>query len=206
MITVAPYPYDSNIQTGIAHSAVTIVSGLPRSGTSMLMQMLDAGGMPVVVDHVRQPDADNPHGYYEYEPVKNIKNGDRSWLHDCRGNAVKIVSPLLEYLPHDNHYRVIFIKRKIAEVLASQKKMASRLGGKDIDASEMAEMYEKHLRYIMTWLSQQPDMETIYIHHIDMIKDPFGQTQRMNQFLGRRLDERKMVQMVDPSLHRQKKP
>ena len=106
---------------------IIVVSGLPRSGTSLMMQMLAAGGVEVVTDHVRTADTDNPRGYYEFELVKKIKQ-DASWLPEARGKAVKMVSQLLYDLPAGEKYRIIFLERDLDEVLVSQEKMLERLG------------------------------------------------------------------------------
>ena len=106
---------------------IIIVSGLPRSGTSLMMQMLDNGGVPVVTDNIRTPDTDNPRGYYEFEQVKKIKE-DVSWLPATRGKAFKMVSQLLYELPASETYRVIFMERDLDEMIRSQEKMLSRLG------------------------------------------------------------------------------
>src|SRR5512139_2049136 len=106
---------------------VIIVSGLPRSGTSMLMKMLEAGGVPLVTDGVRTPDEDNPKGYYEVERVKDLANEqDKTWLRQSKGKGLKVISYLLKSLPADVNYKVVFIRREIEEVLASQKKMLDR--------------------------------------------------------------------------------
>ena len=109
---------------------IIVVSGLPRSGTSMMMQMLEAGGLPIVTDHIRKADEDNPRGYYELEKVKKIKE-DPSWLADCHGKAFKMVSALLYFLPKSRKFKVIFMKRNIEEMLASQRLMLMRLGKDD---------------------------------------------------------------------------
>src|SRR5262249_30630691 len=101
---------------------IIIVSGLPRSGTSLMMQMLDGGGVPVLTDNIRAADTDNPRGYYEFEPVKATKR-DATWLPAARGKAVKMVSQLLYHLPPGETYRVLFLERDLEEVLASQEKM-----------------------------------------------------------------------------------
>src|ERR1700730_12387191 len=99
---------------------IVVVSGTPRSGTSMAMKMLDAGGMPTLTDGIRAADESNPKGYYEFERVKELdKNGDIAWLSDARGNAVKIISFLLTFLPESFDYQVIFMDRDLDEVLAS---------------------------------------------------------------------------------------
>ena len=107
---------------------IVVVSGLPRSGTSMAMKMLDAGGMPLVTDGVRSADISNPNGYYEFEPVKDLERGEAAWLADARGKAVKIVSPLLTYLPESFDYQVIFMRRPLAEIVDSQHAMLDARG------------------------------------------------------------------------------
>jgi hypothetical protein len=107
---------------------VVVVSGLPRSGTSLMMQMLEAGGITVLTDGIREPDEDNPRGYYEFERVKALPKGDYEWLESARGKAVKVVSALLEYLPPEYNYKVIFMHRRMEEILASQRKMLIRRG------------------------------------------------------------------------------
>ncbi|HXV75690.1 MAG TPA: hypothetical protein VD788_05165, partial [Candidatus Polarisedimenticolaceae bacterium] len=133
---------------------VIVVSGLPRSGTSMMMNMLTAAELEVVSDRVRVADEDNPKGYFEDERVKDLeRNPDRAWLRDCRGKVVKIVSFLLKDLPDDNRYKVIFMRRDLGEVIASQNKMLERRneerGSGDMNEDEkMIRLYETHLRKI----------------------------------------------------------
>ena len=106
---------------------VTVVSGLPRSGTSMMMKMLDQAGLELVTDRLRQADEDNPKGYFEYEPVKQLaRSADRTWLDDARGKGVKIISTLLRELPAHYNYKVVFMRRDLSEILASQAKMLAR--------------------------------------------------------------------------------
>jgi hypothetical protein len=173
----------------------------------MLMSMLERGGMPLVVDKVRKPDEDNPKGYFEFERVKRIEEGDVSWLVDCYGKAIKIVSPLLEYLPSDNKYKVIFMRRKMEEILASQKKMLLRLG-QNHNATEdvkMVKIFEKHLRKVEGWLSKQPNIEVLKIMYSDVIDDSNRHSKIVNRFLGGKLDWRKMAQAVESSLYRQRR-
>jgi hypothetical protein len=131
---------------------VFIVSGLPRCGTSMMMQMLEAGGMQVITDHIRQADEDNPHGYYEFEKVKQIKE-DSSWLDSCHDKVFKMVSALLYYLPNSKEYKIVFMKRKMDEMLASQNTMLRRQGRNDavVSDEEMAKKLDKHLSEAETW-------------------------------------------------------
>lgn len=185
---------------------ITIVSGLPRSGTSMMMSMLEAGGMEIVMDGIRKPNEDNPRGYYEFEQAKKIKE-DTSWLENCRGKVVKMVSMLLYHLPEKYHYKIIFMQRDTQEMLASQALMLERLGNKDADISDevMAEKYEKHLKKIDIWLKIQNHIDLLYIRYNHVIQDPAGQSARVNHFLGGLLDESNMVKVVEPSLYRQRK-
>jgi len=186
-------------------SMITVVSGLPRSGTSMMMRMLEAGGVTIVTDHVRKPDSDNPIGYYEYEKVKGMK-GDVSWLDHCEGKAVKIVSQLLYFLPMDRSYRVIFMERKMEEILASQKVMLERLGmeGAGLSDEQMIEKFEEHLRKLSQWLLAQGSIEVLYVTYGEVIQEPHEQSARVNRFLGGSLDMEEMASAVEKSLYRQK--
>jgi len=184
---------------------ITIVSGLPRSGTSMMMKMLEAGGMEVVTDGIRKADEDNPRGYYEYERVKKIKE-DKTWLPECKGKAVKMVSMLLYDLPKDYKYKIIFMQRDMQEMLASQAKMLERLGkkGSDVSDEEMAEKYEKHLKEIGEWLKRQNNIDVLYIRYNNVIEDPAQYSADVNRFLGGFLNEAYMARVVEPNLYRQR--
>ena len=185
---------------------ITIVSGLPRSGTSMMMRMLEAGGMEIVMDGIRKPDENNPRGYYEFEQVKKIEE-DSSWLELCKGKAVKMVSMLLYHLPEKYRYKIIFMQRDMQEMLASQSLMLKRLGKEDNTTSDevIAEKYEKHLKKIDIWLKIQPNIDLLYIQYNRVIHDPAGEAAKVNHFLGGFLDESKMAKVVEPSLYRQRK-
>lgn len=184
---------------------ITIVSGLPRSGTSMMMQMLEAGGMPILTDNVRKADDDNPQGYYEFEKVKKIKD-DVSWLKKCYGKAFKMVSKLLYHLPDDNTYKVIFMKREMKEILASQALMLQRSGrkGSNLGEEKMAGQFEKHLQNMESWLSVQSHIKVLYLKYNDIVQDPLTYTQSVNRFLGGWLHVEQMAQVVERSLHRQR--
>jgi len=183
---------------------VIIVSGLPRSGTSMAMKMLQAGGMSLVVDHVREADEDNPKGYFEDERVKDLaKMVDKTWLRNARGHVIKVVSSLLQYLPAENFYKVVFMRRNLHEVLASQAKMLDRRGeSNDTDDQAMLAMYENHLEKVEFQLRFRDHFETLYVNYSDVVADPEREAARINGFFGGRLDERKMVEAVDPNLYR----
>src|SRR5262245_44885322 len=134
---------------------IVVVSGLPRSGTSMAMKMLEAGGVPIVTDGIRTADESNPKGDYEFERGKELeKNGDPAWLRDARGKAVKIISFLLTYLPDGYDYQVVFMNRDVDEVLASQNKMLVARGetGDPVDDEKMREVYRKHLEKVGRFL------------------------------------------------------
>jgi hypothetical protein len=107
---------------------IVVVSGLPRSGTSMMMKMLEAGGIPVLTDYEREADEDNPKGYFEFERVKNLKDGDDAWLPQAKGKVVKVIAALLTDLPSSYEYEVIFMRRAMPEILASQRQMLIRRG------------------------------------------------------------------------------
>ena len=183
---------------------ITIVSGLPRSGTSMMMKMVDAGGIPPLTDELRVADEDNPKGYYEFERVKQMDKGDTAWVPDARGKAVKVISALLKHLPANEQYRVIFIRRNIDEILASQRKMLIRRG-EDPDKQDDAQMkvlFEKHVRGVEAWLAERRNVRTLYVHYSDMLGDPRPQIERVNAFLGGKLDTARMAEVVDPALYR----
>jgi hypothetical protein len=185
---------------------VVLVSGLPRSGTSMMMKMLEAGGLAVLTDHIRTADEDNPKGYYEFERVKQLEH-DQAWLEDARGKVVKLIAALLKHLPADYRYKVIFIRRRIEEVLASQRAMLIRRGEPtdDISDERMADLFARHVELVEAWLAEQPNIDVLYVHHHDTLANPAEQARRINHFLGGTLDEARMAAVVDPALYRQRR-
>ena len=185
---------------------ITVVSGLPRSGTSMMMKMLEAGGKKVLTDNLRTADEDNLKGYYEDERVRSLHQ-DNAWISDAEGQVVKVISYLLKYLPDGHEYRIIFMERKIDEVLASQKKMMQRRGEPtdDVPDSVMTGIFQKHLDEIYAWLSNQPSMQVLYISYNNSLNEPENSAESVNNFLGGGMDIEKMMQVVDPSLYRQRK-
>jgi hypothetical protein len=184
---------------------VTIVSGLPRSGTSMMMKMLEAGGMLPLTDNIRTADEDNPKGYYEFERVKQIET-DQAWLKDARGKVVKMISALLRPLPGGYRYKIIFMRRRMEEILASQKKMLIRRGEPTdaIPDEKMAALYQKHLAQMEAWLAQQPNMDVLYVTYHEVIAEPRRHAEDINRFLGGGLDVDAMVAVVDRMLYRSK--
>jgi hypothetical protein len=185
---------------------ITIVSGLPRSGTSMMMTMLEAGGLEPLTDHIRTPDEDNPRGYYEFERVKKLPD-DQEWLEEAKGRVVKIISRLLLYLPPRYTYKVIFMHRKMDEILASQTQMLVHRGKPTDTVSDekMAELFRKHLRDVETWMARQPNVEVLSINYNEILENPVEQITKINQFLGGALHVEKMISVVDHALHRQRR-
>ncbi|MCK4825616.1 sulfotransferase domain-containing protein [bacterium] len=182
---------------------ITIVSGLPRSGTSMMMKMLEAGGLETVTDEIRKADEDNPKGYYEFEKVKKIKE-DSSWLGDMKGKVVKMVSMLLYDLPPDYSYKIIFMRREMNEILASQAKMLERKGkskGK-ADDEVMGKYFTKHLNEVIEWLGSQDNVDVLYVKYNDMINDPINNAKAVTEFMDRCLDLEQMTGVVDKTLYR----
>ena len=183
---------------------ITIVSGLPRSGTSMMMQMLEAGGMAILTDGLREADADNPRGYYEFERLKQLPKGDHAWLEEAQGKAVKVIAALLEHLPPDHRYKVIFMRRRMEEVLTSQRRMLVRRGEDPdkTDDEELARLFEKHLRKVEAWLAAQPHVDVLDVDYNAVLADPTVHVRRINAFLGDFLDEEAMAAVVDARLYR----
>jgi hypothetical protein len=170
-----------------------------------MMKMLEAGGMKVLTDHIRTADEDNPKGYYEFERVKQIEH-DKAWLPEAQGKVVKMIAALLKHLPADYDYQIIFMQRKIEEVLASQRQMLIRRGEPTnaISDERMAELFRKHVKQVQAWLAEQPYMEVLYVDYGQALAAPLDQAVRIDHFLGQGLDTRKMSEAVDPSLYRQR--
>ena len=190
----------------MVQSWITVVSGLPRSGTSMLMQMLEAGGMQIFTDNARLADEDNPKGYYELEPVKHLEE-DASFLDKVQGRACKIISERLKHLPAQYDYRVIFIRRKMEEILASQKQMLMRRGEHvdRIGDQALGGIFQRHLAKIEHWLAQQPNCDVLYINYNELVNDPAEGIKKINRFLDDSLDLDRMAEAVDKTLYRQRR-
>jgi hypothetical protein len=184
---------------------IIVISGLPRSGTSMMMQMLEAGGIEIATDGVRVADADNPRGYYELERVKELRR-NASWLRECRGKAVKIISALLSELPPQHEYRIIFMERRLPEILASQKRMLERRGKVDADESDamVAAGFRSHLASVKRVLDKRADARTLYVSYHSVIQSPLFMAAQLRRFLQQDLDLDGMVRVVDSTLYRQK--
>ena len=173
----------------------------------MMMKMLEAGGMMPYTDNIRTADDDNPKGYYEFERVKKLPEGDTKWLPDARGKAVKVISALLEHLPADYDYRVLFMQRKMEEILASQKQMLIRSGQPTdrVGDEQLAEMYRKHLAKVKTWLENQSNISVVYLDYNLMLVDPQKSARQVSEFLGEGLNPQAMAAVVDTNLYRQRK-
>jgi hypothetical protein len=186
-------------------SLIYVVSGLPRSGTSMMMRMLEAGGIPAVQDHLRVADEDNPFGYYEFEPVKQLAR-DTSWLDAARGKAVKVIYRLLYDLPNDYQYRVIFMNRTLEEVIASQKAMLSRLNktGGALNDRVLAQAYRSDLQKLDLWISGQCNFTLLYVGYDDVLNDSERTVTDICQFLDCTLDPDAMIKMINRSQPRQR--
>ncbi len=181
---------------------ITIVSGLPRSGTSMMMRMLEAGGVPALTDEQRTPDEDNPNGYYEFEDVKSIENYG-TWIDRAPGHSVKMVYSLLKHLPADREYRILFMRRNVDEILQSQKTMLDRNGVEtEIPDATMKALFERELRQFYAWLPSQAHLNLVNISYNDLITNPRATIDQINRHLDESLDTEAMIRLVDPSLYR----
>jgi Sulfotransferase domain len=188
------------------NASIVVVTGLPRSGTSMMMRMLEAGGMPLVVDGIRKADLDNPNGYYEYEPVKALSQ-DSSWVHAARGKAVKMVYLLLYDLPRDLPYDVIFMHRDLEEVVDSQDEMLRRNGTRisPPESRHLIGMFRGELRSVEEWLNARKNFRVLRVQYSQTIEDPVSTCAAVKAFLGLHLDEARMQSVVTRSLHRQRR-
>ena len=186
---------------------ITVVSGLPRSGTSMMMNMLAAGGIEPLTDNKRLPDTDNTQGYFEHERVKELgSDRDKSWLRAARGKAVKVVSHLLQFLPADNRYRIILALRDLGEVVASQNLMLERLKQPNPIGDENAIMHcERHLEGIRRLVGVRSNFEMLEVPYAEVVESPLLWSQRIAAFVGRNLDAQRMAAVVNSSLYRNRK-
>lgn len=185
---------------------ITIVSGLPRSGTSMTMKMLEAGGLPPLTDQIRTADDDNPKGYYEFERAKKLREGDTAWVPEAAGKAVKVIGALLMHMPAGYEYRVLFMRREMREILASQAKMLENRGEENtIDDETMSALFAKHVKQVEDWMNGQSNLKSMDVDYNAMLADPAPLVKKINKFLGGNLDEAAMLTVVDPQLYRQRK-
>ncbi len=185
---------------------ITVVSGLPRSGTSMMMKMLEAGGIPPLTDGLRIADEDNPRGYFEWEGVKRLEK-DAGFVPEARGRALKVISELLYHLPEGEAYRVIFLRRKIAEILRSQEQMLRRRGTFRADGpgdGMIAPILEKSALKAMNFVADRKDMLMLVLDYHTAFEETGTMVGKIDDFLGGGLDREAMAAVVDPALYRQR--
>ena len=199
------FKYRTDFENKIKGELV-VVSGLPRSGTSLIMQMLQAGGIPLFTDEERKADENNPNGFFEHEAVKKLAK-NKSWLSNAEGKAVKVIAQLLNHLPRTYRYKVIFIERDLMEIIQSQQRMLHR-SGKAVDPSviplNLVKTYRNTLRKVKEWTENQPNVEVLFINHQDIIYAPFEKALAINDFLGGGLRVEEMAGKIDVSLYREK--
>jgi hypothetical protein len=184
--------------------AVVVVSGLPRSGTSMLMNMLQQGGLEVFADEQRTADEDNPLGYFELDRVKRLESDqDKAWLRKARGKAIKVVSHLLRALPLDNRYRVLLATRDLREVLSSQNRMLDRLkAANPVEDEKAFRLYERHLKNVRSLASVRSNFEMMEVPYAEVIEDVGLWSSRIATFIGREMNQARMAEVVDARLYR----
>ncbi len=201
--------------TAPLRETIVVVTGLPRSGTSMMMQMLAAGGLGVLTDSQREPDENNPRGYLEYEKVKSLHR-DRSWLDEARGKAVKIVCPLLKHLPPPKpgrSYRIIVLHRPLEEVAASQRHMLDRLGkdGQRLTDAASLQIFRRQLLEMLTVLNRWKEsggLDVLDVHYHSALSNPRETANLLGWFLGLEaaFDPSAAAAAVAPELNRERRP
>lgn len=182
---------------------ITIVSGLPRSGTSLMMQMLAAGGLPILSDGERLADVDNPRGYLEWERIKQLPQ-DPACIAEAEGKVVKVISRLLLSLPAEHEYRIIFMQRPLPEVMASQDEMLRHRGTfkPAANAEFISAAFERHLKEVYAWLDRRPSASVCRIDYHRVLSEPRVVAEELGKFLETTLDVQAMARQVDPSLYR----
>ena len=184
---------------------ITVVSGLPRSGTSMMMQILAAAGGHVLTDDQRPPDEDNPLGYFEYHQATTLAQ-DTSWLPAARGKVVKVVAQLLPALPKGEHYNVIFMDRDLNEVIASQAAMLARRErvGAEMSQTQLIQTYKVQVERVLKGLSLRPEVRLLKINYDELLTHPKAGITSLAEFLGPPFDESSAAAAIRPTLRRQK--
>ncbi len=173
----------------------------------MMMKMLAEGGLQTVTDALRTADEDNPNGYFEFEPVKQLPQGNTKWLDNADHKVVKIISQLLEYLPSQHRYKIIFMERDIKEVLASQQKMLTRRNEENrLEDEEMEKQFHSHLDAIKYWLARQPNIEVLYLSYNQLVSSPSDACKKLVDFLEIPLDVGKMCAVPSEKLYRNRAP
>lgn len=198
----------TKVEPGSSGRTLTIVSGLPRSGTSLMMQMLAVGGLPAKTDGQRIADEDNPQGYYEWEAVKQLPKQPELFDDESLDQqAIKVISMLLTGLPRKHRYKIVFMSRDVAEIAASQAKMINRLGTGDGDFTEITSKLERHREEILGWLGTRKFIDLLVVDYSDLIASPDSASKRVVDFLGTEQlpMANEMAAVVRPELYRQKK-
>jgi len=182
---------------------IIVVTGLPRSGTSLVMQILQSMGIELFTDNKRSPDQSNPKGYFEHELVKTIEY-DTSWIKNVKGKAIKIVSPLLEYLPTNYNYKIIFMDRDLDEIVQSQEKMLlmNGVGNSQIEPEVIKEIFIKDLKQAWSWIRELSHSESLEISHSKLLKKPESELEKIKGFLNIKVDLENMLKVIDKKLYR----
>jgi len=168
-----------------------------------MMRMLAEGGIPVITDELRRPDSDNPKGYFEFETVRQMSDGNVAWLEDAEGKAVKVISALLEHLPSNHSYKIIFLERDVQEILASQRKMLMNRHEKEMgNEAEIEAQIQKHLSAMKPWLVRQPNMEVLYVNYNALLTKPGPLCEQITEFLEVPLNQTRMLAVPDRHLWR----
>jgi hypothetical protein len=190
----------------LSQKPIIVVSGLPRSGTSLMMQILEKAGLPPLTDQLRTADIDNQQGYYEYEPVKFMKDGDLHWMGLAQGKVIKIISHLLAYLPPKYRYKIVFMQRNLAEVVASQNRMLENKGeaAKSADDGELEQIFAAHIKQIKDWISDQPNIEAVFVEYNLLVQNPAITLKPVETFLTIALTKPQILAIVDTKYYRQK--
>jgi hypothetical protein len=184
------------------NNQIIVVTGLPRSGTSMMMKMLEAGGVPPLCDGHRAADSDNPNGYYEFEPVKRTKDCP-DWLQQCSGKAVKMVYSLMYDLPVDRRYDVIFMRRDLNEILDSQRRMLQNMQlNPGINDERMARLFSGEIIRFRKWIAKSNHVRCLEVPYNDIAAGREKPIDHINAHLGGKLNTSAMASIVDPSLYR----
>ena len=188
----------------MSEAPVVVVSGLPRSGTSLMMRILGAAGVPLLCDDARAPDPDNPQGYFELEAVKRTAD-DTGWLRDAPGRAVKVVAPLLRYLPGDRRYRVVFMRRDPLAVARSQAAMLARRGATpEAEPAALCDSLRRQQRAAETLLESRPEFDWLALDYDRLVEDPLSELERVIRFLGLDAGPDALASLIDPALRRQR--
>jgi len=184
---------------------IIVVTGLPRSGTSLMMQILQSMGIKLFIDKHRAPDQSNPKGYFEHELVKTIERNN-FWIKDAKGKAIKIVSPLLMYLPVNINYKIIFMNRLLDEIIQSQERMLSERGKENntINSEVLKQIFIKDLNLSRKWIAKQSQSKYLEISHSKLLENPKPELEKIKTFLDIPIDLRSTIKVIDKKLYQAK--